>query len=65
MVIDEKVLDALTARAKESPRLRMNYFFHQPEGLFAKEGVTKPQVLEAIKRFFPLFEHEGKEKCLD
>ena len=29
MVIDEKVLDALTARAKESPRLRMNYNFHQ------------------------------------
>ena len=24
MVIDEKVLDALTAQAKESPRLRMN-----------------------------------------
>lgn len=24
MVIDEKVLDALTARAKGSPRLRMN-----------------------------------------
>ena len=29
MVIDEKVLDTLTAQAKASPRLRMNLNFHQ------------------------------------
>lgn len=29
MVIDEKLLDELSAQAKASPRLRMNYNFHQ------------------------------------
>ncbi len=29
MVIDNKILDDLTAQAKASPRLRMNYNFHQ------------------------------------
>jgi len=29
MVIDKKVLDDLTEQAKASPRLRMNYNFHQ------------------------------------
>ena len=29
MVVDKKILDELTASAKASPRLRMNYNFHQ------------------------------------
>ena len=29
MVIDNKILDSLTAQAKASPRLRMNLNFHQ------------------------------------
>jgi len=29
MIIDEKLLDKVSAEAKESPRLRMNYNFHQ------------------------------------
>ena len=29
MVIDDKVLDGLSAQAKDSPRLRMNLNFHQ------------------------------------
>ena len=29
MVIDEKLLDEVSAQAKASPRLRMNYNFHQ------------------------------------
>ena len=29
MVIDKKLLDKVTAQAKSSPRLRMNYNFHQ------------------------------------
>ena len=29
MVIDNKLLDKVSAEAKESPRLRMNYNFHQ------------------------------------
>ena len=29
MIIDTELLDKVTAQAKESPRLRMNYNFHQ------------------------------------
>lgn len=29
MIIDDKILDELSAKAKESPRLRMNLNFHQ------------------------------------
>lgn len=29
MIIDDKILDELSAEAKASPRLRMNYNFHQ------------------------------------
>ena len=29
MIIDTELLDKITAQAKESPRLRMNYNFHQ------------------------------------
>lgn len=28
-IIDDKLLNVLSAKAKESPRLRMNYNFHQ------------------------------------
>ncbi len=28
-IIDKKLLDEVSAQAKESPRLRMNYNFHQ------------------------------------
>lgn len=28
-IIDEKLLNEVSARAKESPRLRMNYNFHR------------------------------------
>ncbi len=29
MIIDKKLLDQVSAQAKASPRLRMNYNFHQ------------------------------------
>ena len=29
MIIDKKLLDEVAERAKSSPRLRMNYYFHQ------------------------------------
>ena len=29
MIIDSQLLDSLSAQAKASPRLRMNYNFHQ------------------------------------
>ena len=43
----------------------VNGFFERLEGIFAKEGFTKAQVVEAIKEFIPNFEHEEKGKNLD
>ena len=40
-------------------------FFSELEGIFAQEDFTKQQVVEAIKRFIPNFEHEEKGKNLD
>ena len=43
----------------------VNGFFDKLEGIFAKEGFTKAQVVDAIKKFIPNFEHEEKGKNLD
>jgi len=43
----------------------VNSFFDKLEGIFAKEGFTKAQVVDAIKEFIPNFEHEEKGKNLD
>ena len=43
----------------------VNSLFKRLEGIFAKEDFTKSQVVEAIKEFFPNFEHEEKGKNLD
>ena len=43
----------------------VNGFFGKLERIFAKEGFTKAQVVEAIKEFIPNFEHEEKGKNLD
>ena len=43
----------------------VNTFFTDLESLFAKEDFTKAQVVEAIKKFIPNFEHEEKGKNLD
>jgi FlaA1/EpsC-like NDP-sugar epimerase len=43
----------------------VNGFFDKLEEIFAKEGFTKAQVVEAIKEFIPNFEHEEKGKNLD
>ena len=40
-------------------------FFTELESLFAKEDFTKAQVVEAIKKFIPNFEHEEKGRNLD
>ena len=40
-------------------------FFTELEGIFQKEGFTKTEVVEAIKKFIPNFEHEEKGKNLD
>ncbi len=43
----------------------VNGFFEKLEGIFAKENFTKAQVVDAIKKFIPNFEHEEKGKNLD
>ena len=43
----------------------VNEFFEKLEGIFLKEDFTKAQVVEAIKKFIPNFEHEEKGKNLD
>ena len=40
-------------------------FFTHLESIFASEDFTKAEVVEAIKRFIPNFEHEEKGKNLD
>lgn len=43
----------------------VNTFFTDLESLFAKADFTKAEVVEAIKKFIPNFEHEEKGKNLD
>ncbi|MEE3484958.1 MAG: polysaccharide biosynthesis protein [Bacteroidales bacterium] len=53
---------------KETSRREMseiNTFFRELETIFAEANFTKNQVVEAIKRFIPNFEHEEKGKNLD
>ena len=40
-------------------------FFTELEDIFAAEDFTKAQVVEAIKKFIPNFQHEEKGKNLD
>ena len=40
-------------------------FFDEIEALFSREDFTKAQVVDAIKKFIPNFEHEEKGKNLD
>ena len=47
------------------PMPEVNAFFEKLERLFAREDFTKAQVVEAIKKFIPNFEHEEKGKNLD
>lgn len=47
------------------PMAEVNAFFDELEDIFAQPTFTKEQVVEAIKRFIPNFEHEEKGKNLD
>lgn len=40
-------------------------FFSELEGIFASPEFTKAQIVEALKKFLPNFEHEEKGKNLD
>lgn len=47
------------------PMAEVNAFFDELESIFHKDDFTKAQVVEAIKRFIPNFQHEEKGKNLD
>ena len=53
---------------RESPRkpaAEVNAFLQELEAIFARPDFTKEEVVLAIKRFIPNFEHEEKGKNLD
>lgn len=47
------------------PMAEIDGFFADLEDIFAEEDFTKEQVVDAIKRFIPNFEHEEKGRNLD
>ena len=47
------------------PVEEIDTFFNEMQEIFANSAFTKEQVVEAIKRFIPNFEHEEKGKNLD
>lgn len=47
------------------PMSEVETFFNEIEGIFASPEFTKEDVVKAIKRFIPNFEHEEKGKNLD
>ena len=51
--------------SEHRPMADVENFFEEIEGIFANPNFTKEEVVEAIKRFIPNFEHEEKGKNLD
>lgn len=47
------------------PMEEVDSFFTELEGIFQKEEFTKAEIVEALKKFLPNFEHEEKGKNLD
>lgn len=47
------------------PKEEVDLFFSKLEGIFQKDEFTKAEIVEALKKFLPNFEHEEKGKNLD
>ena len=47
------------------PMQELDVFFEELERIFQEKEFTKSEVVEAIKRFIPNFNHEEKGKNLD
>lgn len=47
------------------PMKEVDSFFTELEGIFQKDEFTKAEIVEALKKFLPNFEHEEKGKNLD
>lgn len=52
-------------KTTRQPLDKVNAFFDEIERIFAKPDFTKAEVVSAIKRFIPNFEHEEKGLNLD
>ena len=52
-------------KTTRQPMEKVDAFFREMEDIFEQEDFTKTQVVEAIKRFIPNFEHEEKGLNLD
>lgn len=50
---------------KVRPMEEIDQFFIEMENIFSQPSFTKEDVVNAIKRFIPNFEHEEKGKNLD
>ena len=50
---------------KKRPMAELETFFNELEAIFHEPDFTKAEVVEAIKRFLPNFEHVEKGKNLD
>ena len=51
--------------SEHRPMTDVEQFFIEMENIFDNPNFTKEEVVEAIKRFIPNFEHEEKGKNLD
>lgn len=50
---------------KKRPMKEIDNFFEEMESIFSESNFTKEDVVKAIKKFIPNFEHEEKGKNLD
>lgn len=50
---------------EKRPMVEIDTFFNELERIFAEPDFTKEEVVTAIKRFIPNFEHIEKGKNLD
>ena len=50
---------------KKRPIEEIDSFLNEMESIFAEPDFTKEEVITAIKRFIPNFEHDEKGKNLD
>lgn len=51
--------------SRHRPMTEVETFFNEIESIFREPAFTKAEVVDAIKRFIPNFEHEEKGKNLD
>ena len=66
-MINMKRFDSLGVieEVKKRSMVEIDTFFNEMESIFANANFTKEEVVRAIKRFIPNFEHEEKGKNLD